>query len=453
MSASYTPKPFLRTTRILRIDSIKAPAVDVETDLSDWFHENGQHSPQAENLIKAAAALRQSAIPVAFPTETVYGLGADATRSDAVRGIYAAKQRPSDNPLIVHVGSLPQLRKLLRPPVEESQQRNGFHQVRECTISKLPSSGDDPIPQIYHSMIQRFWPGPLTILLPLPQPSPLAREVNSGLSTFGVRMPSSPLARLLISLTDRPLAAPSANASTRPSPTTAQHVYDDLNGRIDIILDGGPCSVGVESTVVDGLSDPPAILRPGGIGIEEIRALGGRWKNVTIGYEDRKQDADTTNGEGPRAPGMKYRHYAPRGRVILFESGLAETVVRARIEQEVLDHENLKLGIVRTRRWPDFLDLPLVDLVKVSDHVNRGLIPVATHASHLNGEHKGRNEVWTVSLGPDVHGIAQGLFSALRTLDEVGCQVIMIEGISDTEGDLAAAVMNRLRKAAEVDVR
>jgi L-threonylcarbamoyladenylate synthase len=265
-------------------------------------------------------------------------------------------------------------------------------------------------------------------------------------------MPSSPLARLLISLTDRPLAAPSANASTRPSPTTAHHVYDDLNGRIDIILDGGPCSVGVESTVVDGLSDPPAILRPGGIGIEEIRSLGGRWKDVTIGYEDRKQDADTTNGEGPRAPGMKYRHYAPKGRVILFESGIAEKVVRARIEQEVINHEDLKLGIVRTKHWPDFLDLPLADRVKASDHVNRGLL-VATHSSHLNGEHKGRNEVWSISLGPDVQGIAQGLFSALRTLDEAGCQVIVIEGISDTEGDLAAAVMNRLRKAAEVDVR
>jgi L-threonylcarbamoyladenylate synthase len=406
---------------------------------------------QAENLITAASALRQSAIPVAFPTETVYGLGADATRSDAVRGIYKAKQRPSDNPLIVHVGSLPQLRRLIWPPEQESEQRNGYHSAREPHISKPQNSIDEPIPSIYDALIQRFWPGPLTILLPLPQPSPLAPEVNSGLSTFGVRMPSSPLARLLISLTDRPLAAPSANASTRPSPTTARHVYDDLNGRIDIILDGGPCSVGVESTVVDGLSDPPAILRPGGIGIEEIRSLGGRWKNVTIGYQDRKQDTDT-NGEGPRAPGMKYRHYAPKGKVFLFEADIAETVVREKIEQEAVDQGALKIGIVRTRHWPVFLNLLMTDVERVSDHVSRGRW-VSTNSSLLNGEKRAQSDIWCISLGSDVQSIAQGLFSALRTLDEAGCQAIMIEGISDTEGDLAAAIMNRLRKAAEVDVK
>lgn len=451
MSAGHPSASPLRTARILPVDLIHPPDVDAETDICAWFYETGRHFPQAENLIIAASALRQSAIPVAFPTETVYGLGADATRSDAVRGIYAAKQRPSDNPLIVHVGSLPQLRKLLRPSEQEGDQRNGYHSNGQRTFSKWQSSTDDPIPPIYHPLIQRFWPGPLTILLPLPQPSPLAPEVNSGLSTFGARMPKSTLARLLISLSDRPLAAPSANASTRPSPTTAQHVYDDLNGRIELILDGGPCAVGVESTVVDGLSTPPAILRPGGIGIEEIRALGGPWANVTVGYQDRKQDAEL-NGQGPRAPGMKYRHYAPKGKVFLFEVGVPEKVARDRLEQEAAERGSVKIGIVRTRSWLDFLNVRVTDVVGISDHLSRGRwVPV--ESSPVNGEKIDQSEIWCMSLGSDVQSIAQGLFSALRTLDEAGCQVILIEGVSDTEGDLAAAVMNRLRKAAEVDVR
>ena len=453
MSAKNACKSTLRTTHILPIDAINPPFVNAETELDAWFEESGRQSPQAENLIAAASALRRSAIPVAFPTETVYGLGADATRSDAVKGIYEAKQRPSDNPLIVHVGSLPQLRKLLRPAIQDSERRNDFHSGEESIGSSKPQSTttDDPIPPIYHPLIQRFWPGPLTILLPLPSPSRLAPEVNSGLPTFGVRMPSSPLARLLISLTDRPLAAPSANASTRPSPTTAQHVCDDLNGRIDIILDGGPCSVGVESTVVDGLSDPPAILRPGGIGIEEIRALGGPWESVTIGYQDRNQHGGT-NGKGPRAPGMKYRHYAPKGKVFLFEAGVAEKVARESIVHEIAQRSGVKIGIVRTRRWHAFLNLPVTDVDSISDHTSRGgLVPMKS--SHVNGEERGEAEVWSIDLGADIQSIAQGLFSALRTLDEAGCQVILIEGISDTEGDLAAAIMNRLRKAAEVDVR
>ncbi|KAK4144939.1 Threonylcarbamoyl-AMP synthase, partial [Dichotomopilus funicola] len=215
-------------------------------------------------LREAAHLLRTSAIPVAFPTETVYGLGADATRSDAVRGIYTAKGRPSDNPLIVHVCDLDMLRGLVRPGWTRKTTNPG--------TESGPEEEDDPIPAIYHPLIRAFWPGPLTILLPLPAPTitptpttnPLAPEVTSTLPTFGARLPSSSLARTLIRLTSRPLAAPSANASTRPSPTTAQHVYDDLHGKIELVLDGGACEVGVESTVVDGLCVPPVVLRPGG---------------------------------------------------------------------------------------------------------------------------------------------------------------------------------------------
>jgi len=174
-----------------------------------------------EPLRQAAKHLRESTIPVGFPTETVYGLGADATRSSAVKGIYKAKGRPSDNPLIIHVCDLAMLQGLLVP------------------AGKSASRDEDLLPPIYKPLIERFWPGPLTILLPNPQPSKLAPEVTAGLPSFGARMPDSALALSLIHLVGVPLAAPSANASTKPSPTTAEHVRHDLAGKIEVILDGG----------------------------------------------------------------------------------------------------------------------------------------------------------------------------------------------------------------------
>ena len=428
-----------RLTRILPVDKIKPPRADAETDLASWFLARRESFPlQSANLAEAAAALRESAVPVAFPTETVYGLAADATRSEAVRGIYEAKQRPLDNPLIVHFGSLPQLRRLLRPPKDypHCQPTNGFHFDEFRT--------DDPIPPVYALLISRFWPGPLTILLPTPAHSPLSPLISPSLPTFGARIPSSPLARLLISLANRPIAAPSANASGRPSPTTAQHVLDDLDGRIEIILDGGPCEVGVESTVVDGLSDPPAVLRPGGVGIEEIRALGGRWAGIKCAYEDRKETVAHLRQEtAPRAPGMKYRHYAPRGRVLLVEAGTNEPKVEDVLRENVpmSDGREVTVGIVRTRAWREFIDLDVDDVLKYADAtMSRARWHPEPHRECL---------LLDVFIGPDVPRIAKGLFSALRTLDEANCHVILVEGIPDQEGDLAAAVMNRLRKAAD----
>ena len=279
------------------------------------------------SLQEAAIHLRSSSIPVGFPTETVYGLGADATRSDAVKGIYKAKGRPSDNPLIIHVSDLTMLRSLLAPGKPET----------------------DPIPHIYKSLINRFWPGPLTILLPNPSPSKLAPEVTAGLSSFGARMPDSALALSLIQLAGVPLAAPSANASTKPSPTTAEHVRYDLEGRIEIILDGGPCLVGVESTVVDGLYSPPVILRPGGVSIDQIRACEG-WADVVKGYKDASEIGTHT----PRAPGMKYKHYSPRAKVVLYE-GLSKP--RKNMLDDIIKKEVKSKGIVptiavvRTKTW------------------------------------------------------------------------------------------------------
>ncbi len=183
--------------------------------------------------------------------------------------------------------------------------------------------------------------------MPNPIPSKLAPEVTAGLETFGVRMPASPLARSLIKLVGAPLAAPSANASTKPSPTTAAHVLEDLDGRIELILDGGSCPVGVESTVVDGLCDPPAVLRPGGVSIDELRKCPG-WKNVEKAYKDHSE----TGKAAPRAPGMKYKHYSPRAQVVLYEA--TRPSLHKGVDQQALelkdDNSNI-VGVIRTRYW------------------------------------------------------------------------------------------------------
>ncbi|RAL15259.1 putative DUF814 domain protein [Aspergillus homomorphus CBS 101889] len=427
-------------TRIVSVRRLNEEGPNGRSLAEWWADECRNKTPEAAAIEEAAQLLQTSDIPVAFPTETVYGLGADATRSDAVQGIYKAKQRPSDNPLIIHVDSIGMLERILNP-VHHSPTR-------------LTSTAQNKLPAIYESVISRFWPGPLTILVPNPSGSPLANEVTSNLTTFGVRMPSSPLARLLIHVTDRPLAAPSANASTKPSPTAAEHVYHDLQGRIELILDGGSCGVGVESTVVDGLSDPPAILRPGGIGIEELRQCPG-WENVQIGYHDGTLDVK----EVPRAPGMKYRHYSPKARVILFEPDSTDEGIRNHIRKDLEDSAvgAHMIGFVRTRNWKQGLGL-------VSDEeIQNSMKPIESLVDNLvsfpvpvDDMIKGcvvTKQTFDCRLGPDIKSIAQGLFSALRAMDERDVDVIYVEGVPDQQGDLAAAVMNRLRKAAGAELR
>ncbi|PNY20657.1 Threonylcarbamoyl-AMP synthase [Tolypocladium capitatum] len=408
--------------------------------LGEWRIRPGASEAMAA-LEPAARHLRTRDTPVAFPTETVYGLGADATRSGSVKGIYAAKGRPSDNPLIVHVSDLHMLRGLLGS-------RDG---------------DDDAIPARYRPLIDRFWPGPLTILLPNPDPSPLAPEVTAGLKSFGVRMPDSPLALTLIKLAGVPIAAPSANASTKPSPTAAQHVKDDLDGRIELILDGGPCQVGVESTVVDGLCDPPVVLRPGGIGMEELRSCPG-WENVVRAYKDQSEEGKAV----PRAPGMKYKHYSPKARVVLYESsyqGAAEGIVPADVESakatangnthQTNGHSSRRVGVIRTKRWKPAAGLDSGELRRASGDGDAACVKEqqsGTSYHVLAGDLKNKDgevigQLFDISLGTDTRGIAQGLFSALRELDRRGADTIFVDGIED-ELDIAAAVMNRLRKAA-----
>ncbi|KAL8930506.1 MAG: hypothetical protein Q9208_000690 [Pyrenodesmia sp. 3 TL-2023] len=422
--------------------------------LGVWDIQLSQDGHDAANLLQAVGKLQTSSLPVAFPTETVYGLGADATRGDAVAGIYKAKQRPADNPLIVHFSSLPQLRRLLSPSSDpESVPPNGMSQ--------------DPIPVIYHPLISRFWPGPLTILLPLPSPSPLAASVTGTLSTFGARMPSSRLALALIHLAGLPVAAPSANASTRPSPTTAAHVLHDLSGRIELIIDGGRCDVGVESTVVDGLVDPPVILRPGGVSIEMLRQCPG-WERVEVGYRDGAETG------APRAPGMKYKHYSPTARVILVHGQLSIQLLTKYLGAA----SNIGLATTKTWRADHLAASGASDIGPVRDaggaprrfRVQRAT-PDSTQdiasndgryhttaiaQSCVNGEDgnaAGLVDVVATDLGTAPAAIAQNLFSALRELDDQGVDVIFVEAINATEGHAAAAVMNRLRKAAELEVQ
>lgn len=453
-----------RHTAILPVDASKIGQIILKegTDfvLEDWDIKLDQASQGVKHLQLAARQLRDSNIPVAFPTETVYGLGADATRSEAVKGIYKAKQRPSDNPLIVHFASLRQLKDLLRGNA------NG-HADGEL---------QDPIPAIYKPIIRKFWPGPLTIILPNPTNSVLAPEVTAGLTTFGARMPRNLLALVLLKLADVPIAAPSANASTKPSPTAAEHVKEDLNGRIDYILDGGPCDVGVESTVVDGLSDPPAILRPGGISIEQVRQCEG-WENVVIGYKDASEKGDSA----PRAPGMKYRHYSPKAKVVLHEAGSKMPDIKSFVQNA---DSGSSIGIIRTRDWP--LGLGQTELSSSPEDGDGSREAVSSGAPILvqkeNGSVAGSQitnqavlqalaniiptprpvarqlslekcTIWDIHLGATTEEIARGLFWALRDLDRRGVDAIFVEGINDGEGDGDdAAVMNRLRKAAAVEI-
>lgn len=425
-------------------------------------------------LAEAGEMLR-SGRTVAFPTETVYGLGADATNTEAVRGIYKAKGRPSDNPLIVHIADRSQLKGLVAEPIAEPLER-----LMDC-----------------------YWPGPLTLILPV-CPDRISPLVTAGLSTVGVRIPDHPIARELIRVAGCPVAAPSANSSGRPSPTSAAHVREDLDGRIGGIVDGGPAGVGVESTVVEWSQGALHILRPGGVTIEQLReALPGTRvlvvESPAEGAEplapdpdmDADQDTDSaatamadtkveateaasnagaaaiedgnarpvtiedgsaraaTNGASnggaasgepeagvadstgsagstshaaehspaPRAPGMKYRHYAPRGRMWLMVGGEADPAAAAQAARR-----ELRAAKARGERTGVLTFAERSALYEEAD-----LVVVCGRLS-------------------EPQTIAQGLFAALRRFDQDDVTYILAE--SCPEQGIGAAVMNRLRKAA-----
>lgn len=333
------------------------------------------------DLNHAAQLLRTDHL-VAFPTETVYGLGANALSSSATSAIFHAKSRPCDNPLIVHIASPADL------------------QTHNLTTQVSPRA---------MALAKAFWPGPLTLVLPLSKDSKLAREVTAGLDTVAVRVPKHPVAAALLAKAGVPVAAPSANLSGRPSPTCAKHVMRDLEGRVDAVVDGGELwkggGWGVESTVIHVGQHGVDILRPGVIGIEDIRQVVGK---ILI------RNGKTTDGERVRAPGMKYRHYAPRARV--------EVIAEGHIEQRIaeLRQEGKLVGILAGE-----------DICES----NEGNAVVAVRC--------GRG---------DVEGFARGLYRGLRAFDGeetgVGKVDVILAVPPRGTGGMEEAVMNRLMKAA-----
>lgn len=308
---------------------------------------------------------------VAFPTETVYGLGAIATNEEAVAKIFEAKGRPSDNPLIVHFG--------------EAQDILEY-------VSEIPEKADD--------CIEAFWPGPLTLILKA-KPDVFATNVSAGLSTVGVRMPDHPVALELLRTLRQPIAAPSANRSGKPSPTTALHVEKDLTGRIPLILDGGATGIGLESTVVDFTVEPPVILRPGGITADMLREVIGE----VIEPPSTKVEDETT----PRAPGMKYAHYAPDAPVYLIKPN-----------REAIDHA---IKTIHTSQKKVAL--------LASDDFSQ------TEADWF----------WSLGKQQNPEDSAHHLYAHLRACDETTADIILVT-VPEKTG-VGAAIFNRLEKAAD----
>ncbi|SDX26188.1 L-threonylcarbamoyladenylate synthase [Paenibacillus sp. CF384] len=358
--------------------------------------EVDSHQPRDGELNEAAALLREGGT-VAFPTETVYGLGADARSTAAVERIFEAKGRPSDNPLIVHISDRKQLEELT-----------------------LPLAGESPV--LAERLMDRFWPGPLTIVLPV-KPGAVSPRVTAGLATVAVRMPAHPVALQLIAASGCPLAAPSANRSGRPSPTLASHVRDDLSGLIDGIVDGGAAGVGLESTVVEVDGDLVRILRPGGVTAEALREVAARvdFDAVAAPGADMEAvaavpsatEARAAEAQAPRSPGMKYAHYAPQGLMHLVK-GDADAV-SAYIEAEA------SAAKARGERT--------------------GVLAFAEHAARYDADC-----VLVVGSLAQLETAAHGLYNALREFDNRGVQRIWAETCS--EQGIGHALMNRLSKAA-----
>lgn len=327
------------------------------------------------DIIKEAGRILREGGLVAFPTETVYGLGADALNERAAQKIYAAKGRPSDNPLIVHITSMDDL-------------------------AKITSS----IPESAKVIADKYWPGPLTMIFDKSGIVPYG--TTGGLNTVAVRMPSHEIAREVIDAGGGYIAAPSANTSGRPSPTTALHVEEDMTGKIDMIIDGGPVDIGVESTILDMMAAPPMILRPGAITREMLTELIGEVSvDKTLITPDSKK--------APKAPGMKYRHYAPKAELTIVEGEIKEVIAKINsLAAEKLE-EGLKVGIIGTEE-------------------TLGYYPAG--------------DVKSIGTREDEATIAGSLYGILREFDNDGVDYIYSEAFAT--GGIGSAIMNRLLKAA-----
>jgi L-threonylcarbamoyladenylate synthase len=348
-------------------------------------------SPESGVVQEAAELLRQGKL-VAFPTETVYGLGADARQSQAVEGIFTAKGRPSDNPLIVHIA--------------------GMGMLEELALAVDPVS---------RRLAEAFWPGPLTLVLPC-RPGMLSPLVTAGLDTVGIRMPDHPVALSLIRASGCPVAAPSANRSGRPSPTLAEHVREDLDGRIDGLLDGGATGVGLESTVVQVDAEGRVhVLRPGGITLRQLAEVSDAPVVRGEGSPERAEALSDQVGGGeeafrPRAPGMKYTHYAPQARLTIVQGSDVPVVA-----------ETIRRGLDDARQ-------------------NGEKTAVLAPEEHVALYREAADLVIPCGSLGDLPAAAAGLFAALRRMDEAGIVCAYAEGYPEEE--IGLAIMNRLRKAA-----
>ena len=349
-------------------------------------------TPVREELLADAARILREGGLVAFPTETVYGLGGNALDADASRKIYAAKGRPSDNPLIVHIAGMEEL----APLVEE-------------------------IPESARRLAEAYWPGPMTMIMK--KSARIPAETSGGLDTVAIRMPADPVANALIRLAGVPVAAPSANTSGRPSPTTAEHVIQDMNGRIDVILDGGAVQVGVESTIVDLSGDHPVLLRPGAVTVPMLEKILGPVELDPVLTKPLGPDVH------PKAPGMKYRHYAPKAEMILVEAencggteeGCSSTEEDGtmRVVREI---NRLAEEALRTGKRPGIL------------------------ATDETAPLYRAGEVRSIGRRSDEASVAHNLFAVLREFDSIGVDIIYSEAFP--EDDLGLAIMNRMNKAA-----
>ena len=330
-------------------------------------------------FIEEAGKVIRNGGTVAFPTETVYGLGANALDDEAVKKIFIAKGRPQDNPLIIHVSTK--------------------------EISGLVKD----VPEVAQKIIDKFWPGPLTVILEKKDIIPNVTSAN--LNTIGIRMPNSEIALKLIELAERPIAAPSANISGRPSPTEVERCVEDLNGRVDYIIGGESSDIGVESTIVDCTVNPPLVLRPGGITLEMLKEI-----NPEIEL-DKALKSKPNDDFKPKAPGMKYKHYAPNAHLKIIKGKNEKTI-------EIINEI-------------------------VENYIEKGNdVAILTTNENLNKFNNGK----VISLGSenDLKEIARNLFEALRKCDDLGVQYILCQGFE--ENGVGLAIMNRLNKAAGYDI-
>ena len=362
-----------------------------------------------KEAIAEASKILQDGGLVAFPTETVYGLGADALNADAAAKIYAAKGRPSDNPLIVHIADTDAVKKLADL---ETMNRTHPDMVKKARM-----------------LMEAFWPGPLTIIFP--KLAIVPDGTTGGLPTVAIRMPSHPIAQELIRTSGVSIAAPSANTSGRPSPTTAQHVWEDMDGRIEMILDGGAVGIGIESTIVDMTGTIPTILRPGFITKAMLSEIVG---DVTIDPAIIEPDPNLR----PKAPGMKYTHYAPHGTLSIVEAAADESANRASL------HSGVKVSYNATEAET----LRVAEKIKalVNEKEAQGYkVAILTTKEHAS-LYKNYSHVLIVGEGNKGQTISARLYAALRECDSEQMEYMYSEAFDQNE--LGGAIMNRLLKAA-----